>query len=259
MASDLKYTRRLPWILHPLCIRPNPNKERGKRARKRGDVWALLVGGSGQERIFAVDFARATINAFAETFPRPAVAGCYFHLAQSHYREATEHGPPPKYMANEESRLRAMQLSALSFLRLEGATKTYGHLENAFAEAAHGNLCYFESTYIGRRVTEGGMNPLPNQAIWNLESRTALCPMRKITPFRPSVTPSQAGLRWKAARRCIGSFNRYRSIGTYHSEQRARRVSPQPLQGRERQFRDGPVGGGSEEAGGSARLSNIAA
>ena len=54
----------------------------------------------------------------------------------------------------------------------------YEHLENAPDGEEQGFIGYFEATYIGRRVAEGRRNPLPDQAIWNVESRMALGSMR---------------------------------------------------------------------------------
>ena len=143
-----------------------------------GEVRAFLGGDYDKERLVAVDFERGSINALTATFPQPAVAGRYFHLAQPRYREVIDHGLSPKYMASEEFRIRAKQLSELAFLRLEWATMMYEHLSNAFAEADQGFIGYFEATYIDRRVAEGRRNPLFDQAIWNVESRMALGPMR---------------------------------------------------------------------------------
>ena len=53
-----------------------------------------LVGGEGAEaaRMVDVDFGRASINAITAMFPEARVAGCYFYLGKSVYREVQRLG-----------------------------------------------------------------------------------------------------------------------------------------------------------------------
>ena len=89
-----------------------PNKTQEKYTRMWGEVRVLLGDDYGKERLATVEFERAAINALTATFPQSAVTGGYFHLWQSRSRKVVEHGLSQKYMANEEFRLRANQLTA---------------------------------------------------------------------------------------------------------------------------------------------------
>ena len=180
-----------------------------------GEVRAFLGGDYDKERLVAVDFERGSINALTATFPQPAVAGRYFHLAQPRYREVIDHGLSPKYMASEEFRIRAKQLSELAFLRLEWATMMYEHLSNAFAEADQGFIGYFEATYIDRRVAEGRRNPLFDQAIWNVESRIALASLRTnnaVESFNNAFASGFAQAERPAAYRFIQSLQLQQNV-----------------------------------------------
>ena len=155
-----------------------PNKTQEAYTRMWGEIRVLLGDDYDKERVVTVDFERAAINALTETFPHATVAGCYFHLGQSHYRKVGEHGLSQKYLSNEEFRLRVKQLSALAFLPLGEVVAGYEHIENSFEEDEQGFLGYFESTYIGRRVAAGRRNPLFDHALWNVEDRMTLGSLR---------------------------------------------------------------------------------
>ena len=77
-----------------------------------GEFRVLLGGDYDKERLVTVEFERSAINALTATFPQSAVTGDYFHIGQSRNRKVIEHGLSQKYMASEEFRLRAKQLSA---------------------------------------------------------------------------------------------------------------------------------------------------
>ena len=60
----------------------------------------------GQDRLVTMDFERAAINTFLETFPRSNVSGCFSYLGQSVYRKVEELGLSGKYQADGDFRLR---------------------------------------------------------------------------------------------------------------------------------------------------------
>ena len=81
----------------------------------------VLIGEDGvRDRICAMDFEKASVNAIRHAIPRAAIAGRIFHLGGSIYRMAQDVGLSWKYQAGEEFRLRVKTLSALAFPPLEG-------------------------------------------------------------------------------------------------------------------------------------------
>ena len=110
-----------------------------------GEIRALLGGDYDKERLVAVDCDRASINASTAAFPQAAVAGRYFHIGQSRYREVDGHGISQKYLASEEFRLRAKQLSALAPLPIEEVAMWCEHLENSPEEDEQGVPRVFRS------------------------------------------------------------------------------------------------------------------
>ena len=125
-----------------------------------------------------MDFERASINAFAETFPASSVAGCIFHLGQSLYRKVQQIGLSGKYQVDEDFRLRVKTLSALAFLPLEEIVEGYELIEQRFPDDEQEFLAYFESTYIGRRIPAGRRRPLFEHHLWSVEHRMTLGSLR---------------------------------------------------------------------------------
>ena len=95
-----------------------PGKSQGAYTTMWGKIRNILGEDADKERLVTMDCDRDAINAVGETFPRTAVAGCYFHLWQSVYRRAQCLGLAEKFGARDEFKLRVKKLPALAILPL---------------------------------------------------------------------------------------------------------------------------------------------
>ena len=82
---------------------------------------AAIRANIGQEaadldRLAATDFEVASIGAEPAALHVVRLAGCYFHLGQSAYRQLQQLGLQRKYASDAEFQLRAKTLPALAFL-----------------------------------------------------------------------------------------------------------------------------------------------
>ena len=139
-----------------------PVKSQGAYATMWEQVRNLVGEDADRKRLLTVDFGRAAINAFEETFPNSEVAGCCFHLCQSAFRRVQNLGLSAKFGADGDFKLRVKKLSALAFLPVELAVRGFEQLEEERQEGEMELLAYFEATYIGRRDPAERRRPSPN-------------------------------------------------------------------------------------------------
>ena len=91
-----------------------PGKSQGAYATMWGQARNLLGDEADRDRLLTVDFERAVINAFEETSPGSAVAGCYFHLGQSVFRCVLNLGLVAKFEADGDFEHRGGGISRAS-------------------------------------------------------------------------------------------------------------------------------------------------
>lgn len=121
-----------------------------------------------------VDFERAAMNSFNETFPNTTVTGCYFHLCQSVLRKVSEVGLKQQYENDDDVRGNVRCLAALAFVPPDDVTEAFELLvESMPQDIEHLDelVTFFEHTYVrGRRMRGRGetynaaLFPIP---IWN--------------------------------------------------------------------------------------------
>ena len=165
-----------------------------------------------------------------------------------------DHGQSPKYMADEAFRLRAKKRSALAFCPIEEVAMEYERLENASDVNEPGFVGYFEATYIGRCVADGGRNPLFGQAICNVESRMTLGLLRENNAFESFRDACSSGVT-QASRPAVYRFVQSMKLQQYISRgaTRAPRCSATTDRPRDRRNRAGSLERSRKETRGEER------
>jgi hypothetical protein len=119
-----------------------------------------------------LDFEKAAINVFHESFPDAAVNGCFYHLSQSVYRKVQTSALQERYAWDEAFSLAVRLLPALAFVPPEHAVDAFERVQENLPAEAEPISDYFEDTYIVplRRANQRG-KPQFDTELWNVFSR----------------------------------------------------------------------------------------
>jgi hypothetical protein len=119
-----------------------------------------------------LDFEKAAINAFHESFPDAAIDGCFYHLSQSVYRKVQTSALQEQYAWNEAFSLAIRLLPALAFVPPEHVIDAFERVQENLPAEAEPIGDYFEDTYIVRlrRANQRGKPPFDIE-LWSVFSR----------------------------------------------------------------------------------------
>ena len=101
-----------------------------------------------------VDFEKAAINAFKSHFPQTQVKGCFFHLTQNVCRKIQELGLKKKYQQDPSFGLQIRMIPVLAFATSTDVPELFNQLFMELPTDAYDLALYFESTYIGRHISD---------------------------------------------------------------------------------------------------------
>ena len=104
-----------------------------------------------------VDFEKAAINAFERHYPHTQVKGCFFHLTQSFWRKIQELGLKTKYQNDPSFALQTRMIPALAFATPTDIPDLFHQLFVQLPSDAYDLALYFESTYIGRHMSNSSV------------------------------------------------------------------------------------------------------
>jgi hypothetical protein len=121
-------------------------------------------------RTILLDFERAAMNAFQQSYPDARIAGCYFHLCQSVIRRVNELGLKTDYENNDAVRMYVRCLAALAFVPPEDVLEAFELLTDGMPEVDRLDelTTFYEHTYIrGRR--QRGRGGVYGPAMFSIE------------------------------------------------------------------------------------------
>nr|XP_033788082.1 uncharacterized protein LOC117354520 isoform X1 [Geotrypetes seraphini] len=118
-----------------------------------------------------MDFERASLQAVSRVFPNSSVSGCLFHLGQSLWRKIQDEGLTSNYRDDENVRLYAKMLLALSFVPPENVGDCFEELDDKRPDELQPVYDYWEDHYIGRRRRNYRSPPTFPISLWNMRSR----------------------------------------------------------------------------------------
>ena len=94
-----------------------------------------------------MDFEKAAINAFHESFPNAAVNGCFYHLSQSVYCKVQTSGLQERYASDEAFSLAVRLLPALAFVPPEHVVHAFERVQENLPAEAESISDYFEDIF----------------------------------------------------------------------------------------------------------------
>ena len=135
-------------VVHPCLFALLPNKTQATYRR----LFATMKETEPALRPATVtmDFEKAAINAFHESFPDAAVNDCFYHLSQSVYRKVQTSGLQERYALHEAFSLAVRLLPALAFVPPEHVVHAFERVQENLPAEAGPISDYFEDTYIYR-------------------------------------------------------------------------------------------------------------
>lgn len=150
------------------CLLPNKTTETYNRVFSQ--VKALIP--TAQPVTAMMDYEKAAMNSFCESFPEAEIHGCFYHLSQSIHRKMQGLGFQTRYQEDTEFATYVRMISAIAFVPLQDTVSAFEALQDSTTDADLQQLFdYFEDNYIGTRRRRGRAAPLFAHAVWSVHSR----------------------------------------------------------------------------------------
>ena len=151
-----------------------PNKTEATYTKMWEQVQLLCPLANPEEML--MNFEKAAINSFKQTWPASVVKGCFFHLTQNLWRKVQAAGLQVVYSQDQELAIRIRMFPALAFAAPFEVPNLFNevaaHLPTPEADDI---IQYFERTYIGRTLPGGAyQQALFPISMWNYHFDTAL-------------------------------------------------------------------------------------
>jgi hypothetical protein len=157
----------------PLAYILLPDKEEQTYVK----MFELLLNGFQSNELpqnFGHDFEKGAINAIKTYMPETNIFGCYFHFAQSLWRQMQKKHLSNQYVTDMDLRLKFKGLKALCFVPPQDVIVAYNLLVASSTKEFIPMLKYLETYYIGKPVeSRPGLRKIPSFPIsfWNCYQR----------------------------------------------------------------------------------------
>ena len=122
-----------------------------------------------------MDFEKAAINSFQQTWPNSTAKGCFFLLTQNIWRKVQAVGLQTLYSNDQEFAISIRMIASLAFADPFEVPSLCAEVASQLPTQVDKLIEYFERTYIGRRLPGGAyQQPLFPIGIWNYHFDTVL-------------------------------------------------------------------------------------